>query len=137
MSFNKFTKLKHTTQRTFLQRFIFFLTYEWPNKLECLSMVSLSSLVSCLGARPEPTLVEYLLIVLGLPAKNKLGWKSLSWTNNIYIYTTFTKNHTHIYTRHSPRTTLRMTTLCNCSGCIRSECCFIYCYAQCHYAELC
>jgi hypothetical protein len=48
----------------------FFLTL-LPNKLECLSLVSLFSLVYCLRIRPKPTLVEQVIQVLPLSLVRK------------------------------------------------------------------
>jgi hypothetical protein len=57
------------------------------NKLECLSLASLSSLILCLLVRLEPIRVRYLSDpplfgrLLALPANIRLGWKGLPGTN--------------------------------------------------------
>jgi hypothetical protein len=51
------------------------------NKLECFSLASLSSIVSCFLAKQEPTLLKnfsgapLLGRLLSLPTNNRLGWK--------------------------------------------------------------
>jgi hypothetical protein len=56
------------------------------NKLECLSLTILTSLVYCLWVRPEPTQVKCYLAtpvygrLLLLPANIGLGWKGMPGT---------------------------------------------------------
>jgi hypothetical protein len=65
---------------------------DFRNKLECLSLSSLSSLVQCYWVRPGAyPRVEHLKVAshgktLALSANIRLGWKGLPGTNTLAYY---------------------------------------------------
>ncbi len=69
----------------------FFLPYlkMFFNKLECLSVIGLSNLVSCLLVQPEPTQMKKISREgrhLALLTKIRLGWKGLAGTNIVAYF---------------------------------------------------
>jgi hypothetical protein len=62
------------------------------NKLERLSLLSLSSLFLCLWVRPEPAQVKHLsdaplkVKLVALPANIRLSWKGLAGTIALAYY---------------------------------------------------
>jgi hypothetical protein len=52
----RYAQCRGTHMGTYSQQFIFFTTYAFCNKLECLFLADLSSLVLCLRVMTEPTL---------------------------------------------------------------------------------
>ncbi len=65
---------------------------DFHNKLECLSLATISSLVYCLWVRPgahprvEHLKCSSLRKALALPANIRLGWKGLPGTNTLAYY---------------------------------------------------
>ncbi len=68
------------------------LSYNFSNKLECLSLESLSKIVLCFWARQMPTLVKHLSgaplkgSLLALPTSNRLSFKGLPGANTLAYY---------------------------------------------------
>jgi hypothetical protein len=75
-----------------LQNFLLPLGMNFRNKLECLSLASLSSLVRCLWARPgaysrgEHQKGVSLRLAPALPSSTILSWKGLQGANTLAYY---------------------------------------------------